>query len=184
MNVRKGVVRSKELSLFPIKEIKRKLKKQGVTEVKRVSIKKEGKTIEMNTYIMHFNIPKIPEKIKVGYTMERVEQYIPNPLRCYNCQKYGHHEDNCRGCEVGWKCGQQNPDHHINDCQFPCKCANLVYARSCESWKQEKEVLTVKYQNNIPYNEANKLVVGFKTTTYSQAVNSNWLLSKLHFTNQ
>ena len=25
---------------------------------------------------MNFNTPKIPEKIKVGYTMERVEQYI------------------------------------------------------------------------------------------------------------
>ena len=90
---------------------------------------------------MHFNNPKIPGKIKVGYTMVRVEQYIPNPLRCYKWQKYGHHEDNCRGREVCGKCGQQNPDYHINDCQFPCKCANcggdhLVYVRSCESWRQ------------------------------------------------
>ena len=127
---------------------------------------------------MHFNTPKIPEKIKVGYTMERVEQYIPNTLRCYKCQKYGHHEDNCRWREVCGKCGQQNPDRHINDCQFPCKCANCggdhpVYARSCESWRQEKEVLTVKHQNDIPYNEARKLVVGSKTTTYSQAVQRN-----------
>ena len=73
------------------------MKKQGVTEVKRVTIKKEGKLIETNTYIMTFDQPKIPKRIKVGYTMERVEQFIPNPLRCYNCQKYGHHEDNCRG---------------------------------------------------------------------------------------
>ena len=76
------------------------------------------------------------------------------------------------------KCGQQNPDHYINDCQFPCKCTNcgsdhLVYARSCESWRQEKEVLTVKHRNNIPYYEARKLVVGSKTTTYSQAVQPN-----------
>ena len=97
--------------------------------------------------------------------MGRVEQYISNPLRCYKCQKYGHHEDNFRGCEVFGKCGQQNPDHHNNDCQFPCKCANCggdhpVCARSCESWRQEKEVLTVKHPNNIPYYEACKLVVG------------------------
>ena len=111
-------MRSKELSLDKIGEIKRKLKKQGVTEVKRVSLKKEGKTIETNTYIMSLNTPKIQEKIRVGYTMERVEQYISNPLRCYKCQKYGHHEDNCRGREVCGKCGQI-PEHHINDCQFP-----------------------------------------------------------------
>ena len=31
---------------------------------------------------MAFNTPKIAEKIKVGYTIERVEQYVPNTLRC------------------------------------------------------------------------------------------------------
>ena len=77
LNVSKGDVRSKELSLCTIEEIERELKKQGVTEVKRISIKKEGKTIEMNTYIMHFFTAP---KIKFGYTMERVEQYIPNLL--------------------------------------------------------------------------------------------------------
>ena len=48
-----------------------------------------------------------------------------------------------------------------------------MYARSCESLRQEKEVLTVKHQNNIPYYEARKLVVGSKTTTYSQADQRN-----------
>ena len=45
------IEKSKELSLCTIEEIKRELKKQGVTEVKKVSIKKEGKTIETNIYI-------------------------------------------------------------------------------------------------------------------------------------
>ena len=101
LNISKGVVRSKKLSLCTIEE----MKKQRVTEVKRISIKKERKTIETNTYVMTFNQSKIPEKIKVGYRMEMVEQYIPNPLRCYKCQKYGHHECNCRGREVCMKCG-------------------------------------------------------------------------------
>ena len=76
------------------------------------------------------------------------------------------------------KYGQQNPDHHINDCQFPYKCANyggdyLVYTRSCESWRQENEMLTIKHQNDIPYYDVCKLVVSPKTTTYSQAVQHN-----------
>ena len=106
--------------------------------------------------------------------MERVKQYITNPLRCYKCQKYGHHEHNCRGREVCGKCGQQNPDHHINNFQFPYKCADFsgdhpVYARSCESWRQEKEILTVKHQS-IPYYEARKLLVG---STYYHEVQRN-----------
>ena len=50
---------------------------------------------------------------------------------------------------------------------------HLVYARSCESYRPEKEVLIIKQQNNIPYYEARKLVVGSKTTTYSEAVQRN-----------
>ena len=178
LNISKGVVRSKELSLCTIEEIKKELKKQGVTEVKRVTIKKEGKLIETNTYIMTFDQPKIPEKIKVGYTMERVEQFIPNPLRCYNCQKYGPHEDNCRGRQVCGKCSQQDPDYHSDNCNNPYKCANCrgnhpIYARSCVSWKLEKEILGIKHRNNIPYNEAWKMIIGSKTTTYSLAVQRN-----------
>ena len=178
LNISKGVVRSKELSLCTIDKIKKEMKKQGVTEVKRGTIKKEGKLIETNTYIMTFDQPKIPERIKVGYTMERVEQFIPNPLRCDNCQKYGHHKDNCRGRKVCGKCAQQDPDHHIDNCNNPYKCANYggdhpVYARSYGSWKLEKEILGIKHKNNIPFKEAQKMIVGSKTTTYSQAVQRN-----------
>lgn len=42
-----------------------------------------------NTYILNFNTPKPPTEIKIGYMIEKVEVYIPNPLRCHNCQKLG-----------------------------------------------------------------------------------------------
>ena len=75
---------------------------------------------------MTFDQPRIPENIKIGYTMERVAQFIPNPLRCYNCQKYGHHEDNCSDGQVCSKSGQQDPDHHNDKCDYPYKRANCV----------------------------------------------------------
>ena len=73
------------------------------------------------------------------------------------------------------KCGKKNPDHHMNECEFPNKCANCggdhpVYARSYESWRREKKILSIKYKNNIPYYEAQKMLVESNTTTYSQAV--------------
>ena len=81
----KGVVRSQELSLCLLEEIKKELKPKGVTDMKRVSIKRDDKIVNTNTYIMTFKLPVIPPKIKIGFTMERVEQFIPNPLRCYKC---------------------------------------------------------------------------------------------------
>ena len=58
---------------------------------------KRDKIIHSNTYIMTFELSVIPPKIKIGYTGERVEQFIPNPVRCYKCQKYGYHQDKCNG---------------------------------------------------------------------------------------
>ena len=71
-------------------EIKNELKKQNVVDVKRITIKKQNEIIETNTYILTFNNPKPPLEIKIGYTVVKVETYIPNPSRCHNCQKYGH----------------------------------------------------------------------------------------------
>ena len=53
LNVSKGVVRSKELFLCTIEEIKRELKKQGVAEVKR-----EGWAIHTQPIVM-LQMPKI-----------------------------------------------------------------------------------------------------------------------------
>ena len=41
-----------------------------MTGVKKVSIKKEGKPIDTNTYIMHFNTHKIPENESWQYNTE------------------------------------------------------------------------------------------------------------------
>ena len=49
------------------------------------TIKKNGETINTNTYIMTFNTHKIPKEIKIGYQKINVKPYIPNPLRCYEC---------------------------------------------------------------------------------------------------
>ena len=43
LDISKGVMRSQELSLCPLEDIKKELKPQGVTEVKRVSIKRVDK---------------------------------------------------------------------------------------------------------------------------------------------
>ena len=60
-------------------EIKNELKKQNVIDVKRITIKKQNEIIETNTYILTFNNPKPPLEIKIGYTVVKVETYIPNP---------------------------------------------------------------------------------------------------------
>ena len=87
LNTSKGIVRSKELSLATLEEIETAFKKQGIKEHRRVTIRRNDETIQTHTYILTFEKPLIPKEIRIGYTIERVEQYIPVPLRCFKCQK-------------------------------------------------------------------------------------------------
>ena len=60
---------------------------QGVTNIKRISTRKNEQRIQTNTYILTFNKPRAPKEVKIGYCLERVEQYVPAPLRNFKCQK-------------------------------------------------------------------------------------------------
>ena len=152
-------------------EMKENLKSQGVTSVKRIIIKKEGKHIETNTFVLTFNTPIVPKEIKFFYRNIKIELYIPNPLRCFWCQKFGHHEDKCSAPPVCGKCGQEG--NHASTCSNPIKCANCgkdhpAYSNQCEVWLKEKEIIKLKVKNNITYPEARKLY----ETSINPGVNS------------
>ncbi|XP_033758339.1 uncharacterized protein LOC117340685 [Pecten maximus] len=99
----------------------------------------------------------------VGYMRCNVSPYIPNPLRCRNCQRYGHHEDRCRRREVCEHCGREG--HNDTDsCDITgkrcpnCKGNHAASSRDCLSWKKEREVLRVKYTRNISFPDARRVV--------------------------
>ena len=88
--------------------------------------------------------------------------YIPNPLRHYNCQKFGHHENRCTRTKIYKKCGEDGSDHQEATCQ-QLKCTNCQGedsddSRLCEIWKKEKEITKVKFSQNISFPEARKIV--------------------------
>ena len=111
LNTSKGVIRSRELALATEDKIASALRKQGVTNIKRISIRKGEERIQTNTYILTFNKPQTLKEVKIGYCLERVKQYIPAPLRCFKCQKFGHHREACRGRQTCSKCSEKDPDH-------------------------------------------------------------------------
>ena len=61
-----------------------------------------------------------PQKsVKIFYQIIPVEMYVPNPLRCFNCQKFGHYESNCPAGQgsVCERCGSGNNDHQAHQCK-------------------------------------------------------------------
>ena len=87
----------------------------------------------------------------------RVEIYIPNPVRCFNCQRYGHFKSNCSRPASCEKCGQEG--HTSETCEESPRCCNCqgshpANSKSCPKWVEEKQIQKLKALNNITYKEA------------------------------
>ena len=135
---------------------------QGVTGVKRFKIKQNGELKDTNTFVFTFNTPVLPKTVKVAYFRVNVEVYVPNPLRCHNCQKYGHHEDWCSKDPICSKCGQTG-EHLESRCSNELHCVNCgekhsADSKECRIWHKEKEILRIKFTRNISFVEAWKFV--------------------------
>ena len=115
LNFSKGVVRSKDLEGVSEEEICENLSSQGVSSVKRIN-----ELVPTNTLILTFNTPTLPDSVKAGYLRIPVVSYIPNPLRCFKCQKFGHGQNTCRGRLTCARCGQF--DHESKACQNEMAC--------------------------------------------------------------
>ena len=106
-----------------------------------------------------------PEKLHIGYLSVHVDLFIPNPLRCFKCQRYGHGRDSCKNLPqpACFRCGQQG--HDSTDCQRAAKRANcqgdhVAASKDWPVWKKEKQIQKVKTENHLGYPEARRLVQG------------------------
>ena len=146
-----------------------------MTNIKRITIRKDKVQIQTNTCILTFN-----KEVKTGCYFKIVEQYVLAPLRYFKCKKYGHHKEVCSGQEICAKCDEKDPDPLEKDCLKEIRCSNCwqdhpVYSRSCDIYKKEKEILGVKHKRNITFLEERKIVgsyLGENTyTSIAQSVN-------------
>ena len=170
LNSCKGIIRDRMLKHETEENITEYLKQQGVTACKHFTIKKDGNLIETNTLLL---------TLKIFYRIIPVEVYIPNPLRCFNCQRFGHHENGCPELpgSVCEKCRMGDFDHHTNACKNEAKCVNchknhLSKSNQCEIWKKEKEIMKIKVTQKITYLEAKKIQENQSEITFAKVVQS------------
>ena len=128
LNTSKGIIKDRTLKGESEQDICEYLKSQGVVGVKRFTIKKDHDVIQTNTLLLTFNSITVPKTLKIFYQFVPVDIYVPNPLRCYNCQRFGHHESDCPVdyCSVCEKCGTGGFDHLASACPNTVKCLTVV----------------------------------------------------------
>jgi len=144
LNYSKGVVKCKDLTLCSNEEIVKDLKFQGLVACTNISVRSEtGDRRNTNTFILTFHTTSPPKHIYVTHFLRvPVAVYVPNPFRCFNCQKFGHAQNNCKGQKVCAHCA--TPGHDTKDCSSQLKYANCdgdhaAFSKECPWWQREKK---------------------------------------------
>ena len=161
LNTCRGVISEPDLLFSTKEEILENLESQNVIDARRITIRRNGQVIPTKHIILTFNCPNLPKRIKAAYLSCPVRPYIPNPLRCFQCQRYGHSKTYCRGSVTCARCAEVG--HDSTNCIHPERCVNCkgdhpAFSRSCPKWILEKEIQALKTTNNISYTEARKNV--------------------------
>jgi hypothetical protein len=154
----KGVVTSHESSLCSDDELRDWLDDYNVIHIHRQPPRYSRQTLTLT-----FDGTVLPDKVSIGFEWCRVRPYIPNPKRCYNCQRFGHFSGACRSKATCANCGSRE---HTHSRDSPCKnkshCVNCggdgpAYHRGCPKWQLEKEVLKLKTTKDISFPQARRI---------------------------
>ncbi|XP_070382667.1 uncharacterized protein [Dermacentor albipictus] len=172
LNSTRGVVSEQDLLDLSETELLEGWKEQHVTNVQRIKIRRDDKEIPTKHLILTFCTSTLPEYIETGYMKIKLRPYIPNPRRCFKCQRFVHGSQSCRGRTTCAKCASN--EHPADNCTKAHRCANCegdhpAYSRSCPSWKKEKEIITLKIKENISFQEARKRISFLHTAGYAGA---------------
>ncbi|KAG7199851.1 hypothetical protein KM043_018846 [Ampulex compressa] len=183
LNYNKGIITCPDLLNCTIEELQSELADQGIIDVRRITRKRDGEIMPTASIILTFNKPTLPDKIKAGFHSINVRTYIPNPMRCFRCQRYGHTSINCNNDEV---CACGSPPHVNLQCSLPMSCVNCgnqhsARSRNCPTFKQELEIQRIRVTNKIPYSEARrqvKLNSRNKPTSYAEITGHNTMANQ------
>ena len=109
----------------------------------------------------------------------KVVPYIPNPLRCFKCQRYGHGSSRCSREQ---KCSKCAGDHSVDTCTSETSCCvnctdgndHASSDRKCPVYVKEQLVQKIRYTENISFPEARKRVESAtpSSSSYSTIVKS------------
>ncbi|GFY00718.1 uncharacterized protein TNCV_2141101 [Trichonephila clavipes] len=172
LNTSRGVISEPDLLTTSEAEILEGFSNQGVIQVRRITIKKDTAIIPTKHLILTFSSPTLPQTIKAGYLNCKIRPYIPNPLRCFKCQRFGHSQTACRGQLTCSRCasvGHASPDCSLEPQCINCSQPHTADSKLCPQWKTEKQIQEIKTNKNITYVEARKLIVPRLVQTYAKA---------------
>ena len=61
-----------------------------------MTVRKNGEVIPTNILFLTSNSPDLEGEIKVEYLHVKVKLFVPNQIKCYNCNRFSHTSAECK----------------------------------------------------------------------------------------
>jgi len=103
----------------------------------------------------------LPDYVSIGFIRYRVKPYVPQPMRCNRCQRFGHIAANCKRQSRCVRCGQS---HNLDSCPIKddvtkavcvnCNGQHSAAFRGCSKYQEVSKVLKVSVAQKLSYRDA------------------------------
>lgn len=127
---------------------------------RRITRMNDGKAIPTTAVIIAFE-DELPKEVFIHLRRYKVSVYIPKPIRCNNCQVFGHKAAECEASTtVCSRCSSKS--HDYSTCtvdKSESKCANCggnhsAAYKGCIRYKTVNAALTISTKQGISYRDA------------------------------
>jgi len=144
-------------------------------------MKQDQSLTETGLIIITFQTLTLPDSLNIGYEKIRVRAYIPLPLRCRKCLRFGHPTPTCKSPEELYKnCSEkvhteENEKSNSEKCCINCNHIFEIDANhspldhSCPTFIKQKELITIKTTQKVDHKTALEL---YYTRLYQHLSNS------------
>ncbi|RUS84611.1 hypothetical protein EGW08_007638 [Elysia chlorotica] len=148
LNSSRGVVRSRDLETTSEEEMVEEL--DGVTHALRIFVRKGGDKVRTNTFVLTFDSTSPPTSLKVVYLTLKVTPYIPRPMRCFKCHRFGHSQTTCRRTAVCCRFGKGGHDCKADPSCLNCHGPHAADSKECPSGKRKRLFSDTKPSMVVP----------------------------------
>ncbi|KAJ8919750.1 hypothetical protein NQ315_006279 [Exocentrus adspersus] len=110
----------------------------------------------------------LPKEVNIYNLGMRVEPYIMPVVMCFNCLRYGHTKNQCRGKTRCMNCStiHEMPCQNAIKC-FHCEGGHISINKNCPEYQRQRRIKEIMSLDNISYYDAQNLVPKSSNVAYN-----------------
>ena len=139
--------------------------------VRRITRMTDGQAVATSAVILAYE-DTLPKEVFINLRRFNISKYVPTPIRCNRCQRFGHKATQCEKPKIVCsRCSARGHDFvNCPTAQTEAKCANCggnhnAAYRGCPKFKEVREILTVSAKKGMSYRDA---ALQLKKTTHEK----------------